>query len=237
MSIDVETVHLDKGAHATPGDGHCLMEVVAMFTGGPFTDRPACVSRVLREFGLMLNDQWDDDRRQDLRRFIPLLPDTAGDGFDDARAYLALDWLVRTFAPAWLDLAGLAGHAAELRAAAPVIDIGSAPAIMPLLTAAWDAARTAAGDAAGDAATDAATAAATAAARDAAGAAATAAAWDAARAAARDAAGAAATAAAWDAARAAARTAATDALQPTVDTLQASALDLFHRMIHPAVTP
>jgi hypothetical protein len=189
MSIDVETVHIDKGEHKSPGDGHCLMEVVAMFTGGPFTDRPSCVSHVLRNFGMALNDQWDDARRQDLRRFIPLLPGTAGDGLDEARGYLALDWLVRTFAPTWLDLAGLADHAAELRAAAPITGTGSAAAALPLITAARAAARDAAGHAARDAA------------------------------------------------RAAAKDAAKVALQPTVDTLQASALDLYGRMIHPAVTP
>ena len=58
-------------------------------------------------------------------------------------------------------------------------------------------------------------------------AAARAAAWDAARAAAWDAAGAAAGAAAW----AAAGAAAWDALKPTTEWLQASALDLVNRMI------
>jgi hypothetical protein len=54
---------------------------------------------------------------------------------------------------------------------------------------------------------------------------------DAARVAAREAAGAAAWAAAWDAARAAAWAVARDALAPHVELLQASAVDLFERMI------
>ena len=105
--------------------------------------------------------------------------------------------------------------------------------------AAWAAAGAAAWAAAGDAAGDAAWAAAGAAAGDAAraaawaaaGDAARAAAWDAARDAAWDAARAAARAAARDAAWDAARAAARDALQDTVTELQASALDLYERMI------
>jgi hypothetical protein len=113
-------------------------------------------------------------------------------------------------------------------------------------TAAWDAAKTAAKaaardaarDAAWDAAWDAAKAAAKAAARDAAWNAAGAAAWNAAGAAASNAAWNAASNAAWNAASnaagAAAGDAARDALAPTVEHLQQSALDLVNRMIEAA---
>src|SRR6266568_3202957 len=229
-AVDLATIHLDKGAHDSPDDGACLMEVVAMFVGQPFNDKPKCVSPVLRTFGISLNDQWDDVQRQTLRPFIPRLPGTAGDGLDEARSYLALDWLIRTYTPAWLDLAGLTDVAAELRALRRVADMAAAAAAGPVVwdaqtkaaaagaaawdaasAAAWDAAGAAAGDAAGaaawDAAWDAAGAAAGAAARDAAGAAAWDAAWDAAGVAA----GVAARDAAWDAAGAAAGDAAWDA--------------------------
>ena len=195
MSIDLETIHLDKGAHDDPDDGHCLLEVVAMFVGQPFNDTPKCVSPVLRYYGIGLNDQWDDVQRQTLRPFIPRLPGTAGDGLDEARSYLALDWLIRTYTPAWLDLAGLTESAAELRALRRIADMTAAAAAGPVVrdaqmkaAAAWAAARAAAGAAAGAAARD----------------------------------------AAWDAAGA--------ALKPTVELLQASALDLFERMIAPVTS-
>ena len=171
-SIDIEAIHLDKGAHNDPDDGHCLLEVVAMFAGQPFNDAPKCVSPVLRGFGISLNDQWDDVQRQTLRPFIPRLPGTAGDGLDEARSYLALDWLVRTYTPAWLDLAGLTEAAAELRALRRIADMAAAETAGPVVRQAQTKA-----------------------------------------------------AAAWDAARA--------ALKPTVELLQASALDLFDRMIAP----
>jgi hypothetical protein len=83
-----------------------------------------------------------------------------------------------------------------------LVDQAHALRLMPEITAAWDAAWDGAWDGAGAAA----------------------------GAAARDAAGAAARAAAWDAAWDAARDAAGAALQPAVQTLQASALELFTRM-------
>lgn len=236
-ALDLSKVHLDKGAHNDPTDGHCLMEVVALFRGIPFTDQPPCVSPVLRTYGIGLNDQWGDVQRQTLVPFIPRLPGTAGDGQDEARSYLALDWLIRTYTPAWLDLAGLTGVAGELRALRRIVDLAAAQSAGPLVREAQTKAAAAGGaarDAAEAAARDAARAAAEAAAGDAAGdaawAAARDAAWDAAEGAARDAAWGAARAAAWDAARDAAR----DALKPTVELLQASALDLFDRMIDPS---
>jgi hypothetical protein len=175
-----------------------------------------------------LNDVLGDDRRQELKRFLPLpgqpspLAGTFGDGLDETRSYMALDWLVRTYMPVWLDLAGLTAEAAALRDLRRIVDLVAVEAAGPVVrdarekaaaarAAAWAAARDAAGDAARDAA------------RDAAGAAAQDTAWDAARAAAGDA----ARDAAWDAAG--------KRLAPTVDLLQTSAIALYDAMIHPAL--
>ncbi|WP_395109822.1 hypothetical protein [Actinomadura sp. SCN-SB] len=153
---------------------------------------------------------------------------------DTARVYLAVDWLVRVYAPACLRLVpALAGDADVLSGLGPVRSPGDA-------VAAGELARGAASRAA--AAMDAAMAA-RAAAR---------AAWDAMAAAmdaalaARDAARAAGAAAraAWDAraawyaamaARAAAWDAARGELAPTVTHLQDSAISLYHAMIQPPV--
>jgi hypothetical protein len=262
-AADLPTLHLAKGAHGTPEEGVCLLEAVALFAGEPFTDEPSCVSLVLRGFGIALNDRWDDEQRQKLKPFIPRMVGT-DDGQDQARSYLALDWLVRTFTPAWLDLAGLGESAAALRGLRHVADMATVKAVGPVVgearskaavagaaawaaraaawaardaakDAAWDAAGAAAMDAARDAARDAAWAAW--AARDAAWAAAWDAAWAAAWVAAVDAAVAAAWAAgdaAWDAAKDAAWAAAWATLRPTVEQLQASALDLFEKMLDPS---
>ena len=215
---------LSSGAHDSPEKGHCLLEVVSLFAGEEFGDHPECVDPALAEFGRVWNDGLrSDDEREQLKRYIPLLPGTnKGDALSRQRSWMAGDWLIRTCLPAWLDLSPkLAEHAAALRALAPVTDQQG----LDLARSALDhAARDS--DAARDAARDAAWAAARDAARDAA--------WAAARAAARD--------AAWAAARAAsergepeytvASAAATAVLKPVCDAMQASAHDLYIAMIN-----
>ena len=218
MSIDLSNLHLAKGSHDRREEGVCLLEAAAWLAGEEHSDHPACVSPVLAEFGRRLNDVLPDDKRQELVPLVPALLGTAGDGLDNARGYLALDWLIRAHTPAWLDLAGLTGEASALRDFRRISDLDSAAAVRPLVLAARDkaaATRAAARAAAWDAAWAAAWAAAWDATRDAAGAAA----WDAA--------GAAAWATAWDAARDAAR----DRLAPVVASLQDSAITLYRDMI------
>ena len=227
---------LVKGAHNNPDDGLCLLELTAMFAREQHSDHPKCVSPVLGAFGRNLNDVLPDDLRQELKGLIPSLPGTANDGMDERRGYMALDWLIRTWLPTWLDLVPACREdARKIRELGRIVDLVSAERAGPVVRAgkvnaaaagdvAWAAARAAAWAAAGDAAWDAARDAARAAARDAA----RAAAWDAARAA--------AWAAAWAAAGAAARDAARDALKPTVTRLQESAIELYAEMIKGGAT-
>ena len=180
MTINLENLHLAHGGHETRDDGLCLLEAVAWFAGKPHTDHPPCVSPVLGAYGRSLNDVLPDAPRQQLRPFIPALPGTAGDGKDETRGYIALDWLIRTYTPAWLDLAGLSEEAAALRDFRRIADLAAAQAVRPHALAARDkaaAAGAAAGVAAWAAAWDAAGDAAWAAAGDAAWAAAWAGAW------------------------------------------------------------
>jgi hypothetical protein len=243
--IDHATITLAKGQHddACVNPQRCLFEWYNWLTRDQHTDEcPPDVSPVLHRFGMELNDCLPDDRRQELVRYLPNgtspLAGTRGDGKDEARSYLALDWLVRTYLPAFLDVAGQ--DSVTVRSLGPIVDMASAEAAGPVVRAAWnvaaaarDAAWTAAGaatwDAAGAAARDAAGAAARDAARAAVGDAVGDAAADAARAAARAATGAAARAAAWDAAGAAARV----KLALIVTELQTSAIDLYDRMVTP----
>jgi hypothetical protein len=219
-TLDLDTLTLTHGSHSNRDEGVCLLEAVAWYAGEDHSDMPSCVSMVLCTYGTRLNDVLPHGRRQELKPLVPRLVGTASDGLDERRSYMALDWLVRTYTPAWLDLAGLVAEAQALRDLRRIVDMVAAQAAGPVVragrekadaawAAAWDAAWDAAGAAAGAAAWDAAGDAAWAAARDAA--------WDAAWAAAR--------AAAWDAAR--------ERLQPTVDQLQTSAIALYAAMIRP----
>src|SRR5215217_5966254 len=98
----LETLHLQNGSHSSYEKGACAMEYVAWLAGEDITDAPQCASPVLRIYTIGLNDRWDNDQRQRLKPFLPRIVGTAGDGQDEARSYLALDWLIRSFTPAWL---------------------------------------------------------------------------------------------------------------------------------------
>jgi hypothetical protein len=189
---------LSPGAHETPDEGRCVMEWAAWIAGEPHSDQPVCVDSGRRRVPAVME-------RCARRRDAPAAAAVRGprdrdrdDGRSLERSFMCFDWLVRVHTPAWLELAGLAGHANALRGLPPIIDREGVRRADPLVNAAgaaaWaaarDTARAAVRDAAGAAARDAAGAA-----RDAAGAAAWAAARDAAGDAARDA------AAAWAAVR------------------------------------
>ena len=226
---------LSAGAHEHVGEGACFMEAVSYVAGEPWSDTPACACPVLGTFMRAWNDHLptEADRDRLLRPLVRCLVGSRSTPEIEARrSWLAMDWLVRTNAPAWLQLVpALVPHAAVLTDLPPIMDAQTAAAHQSTFNASRDAVGAAVGSAAGVAAWAAVGAAvgaaAGAAARDAVGATV----GSAAGSAAGDAVGAAVGAAAWFATRAAAR----DALQPTVATLQRSALDLVDRML--AETP
>jgi hypothetical protein len=113
MSIDYA---LAFGTHATPEEGRCAMEWVSHLAGEPHGDQPACVSPVLRAFCTTLNDSLEDRPRQRLRPYLTRTIGTADDGLDESRAWMALDWLIRTYVPAWLRAARVTDAATRIDA-------------------------------------------------------------------------------------------------------------------------
>src|SRR5262249_30274505 len=115
---------LHKGSHTTAecADGRrCLFEWYNHLTRHIDTDDcPPGVSPVLHVMGMRLNDCLPDGKRQELAVLLPNgtspLAGTANDEHDEARSLLALDWLIRVYTPAFLDLVqSLAPHADALR--------------------------------------------------------------------------------------------------------------------------
>ena len=104
-------IELKKGAHTNPRAGMCIMEAVAWWFGEDHTDYPECVSHVLREYCMNLNDRMPNDVRQRLVPYIPRLAGTAGDGGDQERAEMAAMRAVNVFAPKALRKMGLHEHA------------------------------------------------------------------------------------------------------------------------------
>jgi len=210
---EVLALHLGDGSHDGLDKGLCVMEAVSYVAGEPWSDHPKCACPVIAAFMRSWNDSLPNDVERD-RLLKPLIHDLVDSKstprVEERRSYLALDWLVRVFTPKWLDMMpALAKHAKALRDLEEIADMAGAAAAGKIVNAARAAAR--------DAASASAWAAASAAAR------AAAAAWNAASAA--------ASASAW----AAACAAASAAFKPTTEWLQASAIDLVHRML--AVQP
>ena len=224
----LSSLRLGRYRHSE-SDGYCLMEAVAFLNGEGKTDSPECVCPVIAVFGRHWNDSLNDNDRN--RLLLPYVTRLAGTNTGPAdsltRSYIALDWLVCTYTPAWLDLVpSLAEHATNLRALPPLI--GPAAAQAAALAAALAASQTEALAAALAEAQEASQAEAQAEALAEALAAAQAAALAEAHVSATHASAAlAASLEAWGAAWAAAR----DRLRPTVLMLQQSACDLLDRMI------
>jgi hypothetical protein len=135
---------LAYGTHPNPQDGRCAMEWVAHIAGERHSDQPACVSPVVRALCVALNDGLDCSTRQRLRPYLTRTIGTAGDGLDEHRAWMALDWLIRVYAPTWLRRAGL--HEAATRLTTDdgaVRDAGSVAAALDELGRARAGARSA----------------------------------------------------------------------------------------------
>src|SRR4051812_32613818 len=152
-------IDLRKGPHADREQGVCAMEAAAWLAGEPHSDRPQCACPVISAFVVAWNDALptDADRNRLLKPLIPrLVGSRASKAIEEKRSYLALDWLVRVQAPAWLDLVeGLKPHAAALRALDAIQDratakvaggtvIAARDSAAAAWAAAWDAARAAA---------------------------------------------------------------------------------------------
>src|SRR5262249_35144527 len=140
------TITLYKGSHTAQqcADGErCLFEWYNWLTRRQNTEScPPGVSPVLHVMGMQLNDCLPDGKRQQLAVLLPNgtspLAGTAGDGLDEMRSYMALDWLIRVHTPAWLRLAGLDAEAAALRDFRCIDGTEAAEAVRPHALAARD---------------------------------------------------------------------------------------------------
>ena len=124
----LDELNLKSGSHS-PGSGQfCFNEAAAWLAGERHTDAPDCVSRVLRNYTMRLNDRWSDEQRQTLKPYLPRMVGTGGDGKDEIRRRIAAEALCTDLLPPWLRLAGLDEHADRISgmAGASYADLGDA---------------------------------------------------------------------------------------------------------------
>jgi hypothetical protein len=120
---DLDAVVLRATSTARRSTRLSPLELAAWFAHEPHTDQPTAVSPVVASFVRWWAAGLDDDTRQRLKPFVPRLVGTSGDpALDRARRWVAIDWLVRRQATAWLRLAGLVEGAERLAAIGPLTD-------------------------------------------------------------------------------------------------------------------
>jgi hypothetical protein len=66
---------LDRGKHRTPGDHACVMELVSVLNGEPWSDHPSCVEPVLAAVARTVNDVVGAPARE---RLVALAPEMIG---------------------------------------------------------------------------------------------------------------------------------------------------------------
>lgn len=147
--LDLDALALAKGSHPA-NDGLCVMEAVAFVAGEPHSDSPTCACPVVGTFLRYWNDGLDDAARQRLKVFVPrLVGSKASKAVEVRRAWLATDWLVRVYTPAWLRLAKLEEQAVALESL-PEMTARSAEEEGDAVNAATRAAKSTAWDAASE---------------------------------------------------------------------------------------
>jgi len=141
-----------------------VVELAAYIACEEWSDHPKYVSPSIAAFLRSWNDSLDDETRQILKPYaVKCIATTGTDEHEEIRAWMATDWLVREYAPAWLRLAGLAKQAEALESLAALTGKREAKSVQPIIeaarkdaaaagaaagAAAWAAAGTAARDAA-----------------------------------------------------------------------------------------
>ena len=110
--------YLTPGKHASPEEGMCAMEVVALLDGGPHTDHPRCACPIISGFVIHINDNMPDDLRQGLLPYLPRLIGSVSEEHEQARHEYFAWQTVRVFAPAALRAQGYRRYARSLENAA-----------------------------------------------------------------------------------------------------------------------
>jgi len=112
----LETMKLSTGSHKSIDDGACIMEMVSYMADEPWSAHPPCACPILTTYAIRLNDRFNDEHRQSMKEFIPLLIGTREtDQIKIARKRLIRWRNVTATYPLILELLKLNDLAAELR--------------------------------------------------------------------------------------------------------------------------
>ena len=109
---------LKRGGH-NPDSTFCVMEAAAYVAGEPWSDHPQCVDRVIADVLISKNDSLpsDAERNRLLRPLIPRIVGTRGSAeLSQRRAWMVIDWVLRTAVPMLLRTLQMEKEAAKWEA-------------------------------------------------------------------------------------------------------------------------
>ena len=90
---DGRRIRLAPGAHGSPGDGVCVVELASLIANEEFSDRPRCVCPVVGSFLRGLNDRAAHAERQRLVPYAPrIVGSRAGRSITRRRRDMCLEW-------------------------------------------------------------------------------------------------------------------------------------------------
>ena len=81
---------LSAGAHESPAEGACVMEMASYLAGEEWSDSPACTHPALARMAQVVNDRLPDEERGALLDLLPRLMGTAATGTPDERYRLSV---------------------------------------------------------------------------------------------------------------------------------------------------
>lgn len=90
---------LSTGAHDSPNDGLCAMEMVAFMERLEHSDTPKCTCPVLTKYVIRINDVMPNNRREELKSRLPFLVGTVSEKHELNRAEHFAWAAIRIFAP------------------------------------------------------------------------------------------------------------------------------------------
>ena len=134
-------LRLSSGAHKSPKDGACIMELIGHVMGCGWTDHPECTSPALAAFCRTFNDGLDDENRQRLLPYLHRIAGAKGTHEQEMKvAYISADYCVRVLCPTVFELYDKdCIHAKTLRALPQIVDQESLAVAADAAWAAWAA--------------------------------------------------------------------------------------------------
>jgi hypothetical protein len=102
-AITHQNVRLCRGAHRSPADGACVMELVSMLAGERFTDRPQTACPVIGAFLRAYNDVVGDASRQDLLACASTVVASRRPAYEALRVQRCVDEAIAAYedTPSW----------------------------------------------------------------------------------------------------------------------------------------